>query len=102
MFERRRIARTRTGEIRVGLAREERSLLGAVVEGVRRRLDDDPDDHALRRLFPPAYADDAEAQREYRDLVHDGLLEGRRRALRLVEETLDRDRLSAEEGETWL
>jgi len=102
MFERRRIARTRSGEIRLGLAREERALLGAVMDGVRRRLDDDPDDDALRRLFPPAHADDEEAEREYRDLVHEGLLEGRRGALRVVEETLDRDRLSAEEAESWL
>jgi hypothetical protein len=102
MFERRRIARTRSGEIRVRLASEERGLVRAVIESVRQRLDDDPDDAALRRLFPPAHADDAEAEREYRDLVHEGLLDGRRRALRLVEETLDRDRLSVEEAEAWL
>jgi hypothetical protein len=101
-FERRRIQRTGSGEIRLRLSGEERRLVRAVVGGVRARLDDDPDDGALRRLFPPAHADDAEAEREYRGLVHDELLEGRRRALQIVDETLDRDRLSEEEAETWL
>jgi hypothetical protein len=102
MFEPRRIERTRSGEIRLRLAREERALVRAVIDGVRSRLDADPDDDALRRLFPPAYADDAEAEGEYRRLVHDELLEGRHQALRLVEETLDRDALSEEEAEAWL
>jgi len=102
VFERRRIERTGSGEIRVRLAREERALVRSVVESVRKRLDDDPDDVGLRRLFPPAHAHDAEAEREYRDLVHDGLLEGHRRALTLVEETLDRDRLTPEQAEAWL
>jgi Domain of unknown function (DUF2017) len=102
VFERRRIARTRSGEIRVRLAREERALVRAVVEGVRRRLDDDPEDRALRRLFPPAYADDVEAEGEYRDLVRDSLVESRRHALQLVDETLDRERLSVDEAEAWL
>ena len=102
MFERRRIERTRSGEIRVRLAREERVLVHSVIAGVRERLEADPEDAALRRLFPPAYAGDEHAEAEYRELVHDGLLEGRLRALRLVEETLDRDRLAAEEAEAWL
>ncbi len=102
MFPPRRIERARSGEIRLRLAREERALVRAVVDGVRSRLDADPDDDALRRLFPPAYADDAEAEGEYRRLMHEELLDGRRRALRLVEETLDRDRLSEEEAEAWL
>jgi hypothetical protein len=102
MIERRRIERTRSGEIRLRLREEERRLLQAVVGGVRSRLDDDLDDGALRRLFPPAYADDADAEREYRELVHGGLVDGKRQALVVVEATLARDRLSDEEAEAWL
>ena len=102
MFPRRRIERRGRGEIRVRLAREERALLHSVVADLRGRLDHDPDDAALRRLFPPAYGDDPEADREYRRLVHADLVDGRLRALRLVEETLGRTRLSEEEAEAWL
>jgi hypothetical protein len=102
VFERRQIERTRSGQIRIRLTHHERALVQAVVAGVRARLEADPDDDGLRRLFPPAYADDAEAEREYRNLVHDELLDGRRAALRLLEDTLERDRLAEDEAETWL
>jgi hypothetical protein len=99
---RRRIERARDGGIRVRLPAEERLLVRSVTSAVAARLAEDPGDAALRRLFPPAHRDDAEAEREYRSLVHDELLEGRRDALRLVEETLERERLTEVEGEAWL
>ena len=102
MFQQRQIERARSGEIRLRLAPEERRLLQAVLAGVRTRLDQDPDDDALRRLFPPAYGDDADAEQEYRELVHGTLVEGKREALRLVERTLDRDHLTDDEASAWL
>ena len=102
MLPRRRIERDRRGEIRLRLRRAERALVRALVADVRGRLEGDPDNAALRRLFPPAYADDDEAEGEYRRLVYDELLDGRLRALRVVEETLGANRLSEDEAETWM
>ena len=60
-----------------------------------------PGDPALRRLFPPAY-EEAKDEDEYRRLMGDELLEGRRRALGTMAGTVDRDRLTAAEAEAWL
>ena len=59
MLERRRIERTRTGDIRLRLPRDERALLRSLPAQLRRLLVEAPDDPSLERLFPPAY-DDAE------------------------------------------
>ena len=97
----RRIERTRQGEIRLRLPRAERDLLRHLRAELGQLLDSAPDDPSLRRLFPPAYDDEAD-EAEYRCLMHDDLTAGRRRALEVVEETANRDRLSAEEAEAWL
>lgn len=101
MLERRRIERTRGGDIRLRLPRDERALLRSLPAQLRRLLVEAPDDPSLERLFPPAY-DDAEDEAEYRRLMGDELTEGRRRALRVIEETLDQDRLTKEQAEAWL
>ena len=101
MFERRRIERTPRGDIRLRLPRDERALLRSLPGQLRRLLVEAPEDPSLERLFPPAY-DDAESEAEYRGLMGDELLEGRRRALRVIEETLDEDRLTKEQAEAWL
>jgi hypothetical protein len=89
------------GGVEVRLSRDERSLLAGLVEELRALLDGAPGDPSLRRLFPPAY-DEEDDERAYRDLMGGELLDGRRAALQLVTETVDRERLSAEEAETWL
>jgi Domain of unknown function (DUF2017) len=101
MLERRRIERTRGGDIRLRLPRDERALLRSLPAQLRRLLVEAPDDPSLERLFPPAY-DDAGDEAEYRRLMGDELLEGRRRALRVIEDTLDQDRLTKEQAEAWL
>jgi Domain of unknown function (DUF2017) len=101
MFERRRIERTGKGDLRLRLPRDERALLRSLPGQLRRLLVEAPDDPSLERLFPPAY-DDAESEAEYRGLMGDELLEGRRRALRVIEETIDGDRLTKEQAEAWL
>ena len=102
MLPRRRIERGGSGEIRLRLRRSERALVRALVADVRARLEADADDAALRRLFPPAYGDDEQSEREYRRLVRDDLLDGRLRALRVVDETVGASRLSEDEAEAWL
>ncbi len=60
------------------------------------------DDPSLRRLFPPAYPEDREADDEFRRLMRDDLLEGKLAALRVVEETAGAEHLSGEQLEGWL
>jgi uncharacterized protein DUF2017 len=94
-------SRGRGGEIELKLSRDERTLLASLAAELRAQLDGDTRDPSLRRLFPPAYDDDAE-ERAYREPTGGSLLDGRRAALELVAETVDRDRLSAEEADAWL
>jgi hypothetical protein len=94
-------SRASGGEVELTLSRDERTLLAGLAGELRAQLDGDTHDPSLRRLFPPAYEDEAE-ERAYRELAGDSLLAGRRAALELLAETVDRDRLSAEEADAWL
>ncbi len=89
------------GGVELRLSRDERSLLAGLAAELLALLDGVPSDPALRRLFPPAYDDDDD-ERAYRDLMGGELLDGRRAALELIADTVDRDRLTAEEADTWL
>jgi Domain of unknown function (DUF2017) len=96
------IERARAGEYRVRLSRAERELLRELPARLRILLAADSEDPALRRLFPPGYEDDPESESEYRRLMGDELLDGRLEALRVLEETADRDFLDDEEIHAWL
>jgi hypothetical protein len=89
------------GGIRLHLSQEERSLLVGLTSELGALLEGERDDPSLRRLFPPAYDDEAD-ERAYRELTSDSLLDGRREALELLSQTADRERLSAEEADAWL
>lgn len=104
MFPRPPIERTPAGDYRLSIGRRERTVLRALPESLERLLDERPADPALRRLFPPAYADDAdaEAEAEYRRLMRGELLDGRRAALRVFGESLERELLSEDDLEAWL
>jgi hypothetical protein len=93
---------TEEGDFVLRLSDGERELLRALPGELRALLGSERDDPGLRRLFPPAYERDEEGEAEYRRLMADELLEGRRAALRLLEETSGRDRLTAEELDAWL
>jgi Domain of unknown function (DUF2017) len=99
---RRQFTRGRRGEIKLRLRTEERDLLQMLCAELRQRIEEDPGDGELRRLFPPAHQDDPEADADYRRMVGGQLVGGRNRALDTVERTIHRDSLSAEEGEAWL
>ncbi len=101
MFPRRRIARGASGTVRLRLPEQERELLRAVCAEVRFLLDDNPDDPDLHRLFPPGHSDPERAA-EYQLLVRQELLDGRARALAIVERTADRTTLDADEANAWL
>jgi len=86
----------------VRLPADEREMLRSVPGQLRSLLDGDLDAPDLRRLFPPAYEDDADLQAEYRSLTIDDLTERRREAIRVVEETADADHLTEEQLVAWL
>jgi hypothetical protein len=90
----RRIQRDRKGGYRLRLPPEERALLASLPAQLREVLQ--TDDPSLRRLFPPAYADDPAADDEYRRLMREELLEGKLAALRV------RALLAEEDLEGWL
>ena len=60
------------------------------------------DDPSLRRLFPPAYPEDAQADAEFQRLMREDLLAGKLAALRVVEQTAGADHLTGEQLESWL
>jgi hypothetical protein len=94
------IARTRAGDYRVRLSEQERELLRTLPAQLRSLLAQD--DASLVRLFPPAYANDEEADAEYRRLVRASLVDGKLAALDLLERTADAERLDDDELGGWL
>ncbi len=98
----RRIRRQRRGggfELR--LPGEERDVIRALVPQMRELLTRGTDP-GLRRLYPVAYAADADADREYQALVHDDLVRRRLAVLEVVEQTLDATVLTEEQLLGWM
>ncbi|PLS76628.1 MAG: DUF2017 domain-containing protein [Actinobacteria bacterium] len=88
--------------MKVRIAREERQVLRGLPAQLRQLMDEDPDDPAVRRLFPPAYRQRPDHEQEYRRLMGDDLRERRLAALAAMEETVDADVLTAEQASGWL
>ena len=97
-----RIERNRKGEFRLRLPASERQALRAMPDQLRTLLTESPDDPSLHRLFPPAYREDPEREEEYRELMRGELLEQHLSSLRVMEETVDADRLTEEQAVAWL
>jgi len=95
-----RIERDRKGGYRLRLPPEERELLRSLPGQLRVVLESD--DPSLRRLFPPAYTDDDEADDEFQRLMREELLEGKLAALQIFEETAGADHLTGAQLEGWL
>ena len=98
----RRVRRRPGDRFTISLPEPERALLRSLPGQMRELLT--TDDPALRRLFPPAYAAeaDAEAEGEYRDLMHQDLLDHRRSSLEVLEATVDRSEVDADELAAWM
>jgi hypothetical protein len=99
---RRRISRTRRATYLLRLPGPERELLANLVGQLRELLELTTDDPSVRRLFPTAYNDDAERDREYQQLVRDELLERRLAALDTVEATVGEEELDGDQLTGWL
>jgi hypothetical protein len=96
----RQIQRDVDGTVRLHLQQHEVALLRELLDELETLLED-PEDPALRRLFPPAHTD-RENEEQYRSLVGDQLLTGRMKALATVRDTLGRDTLASDEADAWL
>jgi hypothetical protein len=90
----------KTGGYLLNLPPEERALLRSLPAQFRDVLQ--TDDPSLRRIFPPAYTDDDDANDEFQRLMREELLEGKLAALAIVEETAGADHLTGEQLEGWL
>jgi len=99
---RRRFAFAAGGEIKVRIGKQERQILRNLPGQLRRLMDEDPEDPAVQRLFPPAYRERPDHEQEYRRLMGDDLRERRLAALAAMEETVDADQLTAEQASGWL
>lgn len=95
------VKRAGAGRYRISLDSDQRGLLRELPNQLRALLAD-PDQPALRRLFPPAYQDNLEAETEYQHYMRDELLESRRAALDTLERTADAKELSESELLEWL
>jgi len=95
-----RFTRDRHGRFHPRLSAQERQLLAGLPVQVLELLT--AADPSTRRLFPAAYPDDAEAEKEYRALVGESLLEHHRRALDSLAEGAMADTLEAEDLEQWM
>jgi hypothetical protein len=96
------IERTPEGDFRLQLSAGERELLTSLPTELTALIEADPADPGLRRLFPPAYEDDEESEDEFRRLMHEELLAGRREALQVLAETARHERLTGEQLDAWL
>ncbi|MBA2568940.1 MAG: DUF2017 family protein [Actinobacteria bacterium] len=100
MFFSRQIERRPDGRFRLRLREGERMLLRRLYDDLAELLTD-PDDPALRRLFPPGHAD-PETEEQYQKLVRDQLVSGRAQVLDVVRSTLSEKILTEEEADAWL
>jgi hypothetical protein len=102
---RRRVRRNRHGQYEVRLDPSERELLRSLGPQMREVIvDGDAADPAVARLFPPAYQEerDAEREAEFRLLAGDELRSSHLAALATLEESADADRLDEEQLLAWM
>jgi hypothetical protein len=95
------VRRIRGGRYKLRLSPEERDLLRDLPNQLKELLGQ-TEEPALKRLFPPAYIDDPEGEKEYRRLVGDDLLQGRQAALDTMAATIDATELDEEQLTAWL
>jgi hypothetical protein len=92
----------RGGRYEVRLPDEERALVRGLLTDLRALLSLGPEDPRVRRLYPEAYADDADRQAEYQRLTQEELQSGRLAAVDVVEATVDERELTAEQMTAWM
>jgi hypothetical protein len=101
LFTRRRFVRTAQGDYTVRIRPEERALLASLPDQLEALVTSDKS-AATTRLFPPAYADEAELEAEYQRLMGDELVRRRQETLAVVRESIARDQLTEAELHAWV
>ncbi len=102
---RRRVRRNRPGQYEVRLDPSERELLRSLGPQMREVIvDGDTADPAVARLYPPAYQQETDAEREaeFRLLAGDELRSSHLAALATLEESAGADRLDEEQLLGWM
>lgn len=95
------VKRVRSGVYKLRLSSGERELLRDLPNQLKALLGQ-TDEPSLKRLFPPAYLDDAEGEAEYRRLMGEDLLQGRQAALDIMAATVDAIELDEQQITAWL
>ncbi len=96
------LRRSGPGTYTVAFGAEDRAVLRALPAQLGAAIAAKPEDAVFRRLFPPAYANDAIAEEEYRSMVQPDLDEARALALTTLAQTADATELSEEQLDAWL
>ncbi len=108
MSFRRRIRPTRGGGYEIRLGANERQLLGVLplqLVGLLGEVGDKPSAElpgALRRLVPPAYTTDADAERSFMAMTREDLLEHHRQSLETMSATAKATWLDEDQLASWL
>lgn len=105
-YRRRRIRRTHEGRYELRLPPGEREILAELPQALSAVLSSAEDGPAaapeLVRLFPPAYHDDPQAERSYREVVHSDLVADHKAALDALAATVEAKDLDEEQVSSWL
>jgi hypothetical protein len=92
----------RDGSYQLTLDERERELIRQILGDMRALLTLDGSDPRVRRLYPSAYADDAEKEKEYRELTHEELRSSRLANVDAVEASIEASVLTEEQLTAWM
>ena len=92
----------RDGSYQLTLDDRERELIRQILGDMRALLTLDASDPRVRRLYPAAYADDAEKEKEYRELTHEELRSSRLANVDAVEASIEASDLTEEQLTAWM
>lgn len=95
-----KIIRRGPGHYELRIPRAYRAVLRNLPDELKQVLE--TDHPSLRRLFPNAYPDDPERAAEFDSMCRADLLEGKRKALDLMQATIDSSRLDEEQLSAWV
>jgi hypothetical protein len=101
LFRRPRFTRAAGGGYTLHLTRDERALIATLPEQLEALLAADHD-AAATRLFPPAYVAEPELDEEYQRLMHEELVRRRLESLGTLRDTVDANKLTAEQLDSWM
>ena len=92
---------TKDGDLTVRLDENLRELIRKVTEELREVLLVDDTDQ-VARLYPTAYPDDDELDKDYQEMVHDQLLMDRLDGIDKLQGSLDDTTISVELADVWM